>query len=213
MTGLVRKATLIVAGGLLIAGAAAAGVPSPANSTLPAGIAVVGSSLGVSDSVAGKFSVVVRDLANNPLNGSSVVIDFSADADIKICNPQLNPSYTLNCPARTVRKFTDASGTAGFTIVGGGTGLAPSVIAGSGSKIYADGVLLGNRTVAAYDIDGIGGVGTGDLSAWLTDFGSGFAYGRSDYDFSGGIGTGDLSLWLTVFGAAASSASCTATCP
>ena len=212
MTGLVRKATLLVAGGLLIAGVAGAGVPSPANSTAPGAINVVGSTLGLADSVAGKFSVIVRDLANNPLNGSSVVIDFSTNADVKVCNPQLYPNYTLNCAARTVRKFTDASGTASFTIVGGGTGTA-SVLVNNGGKIYADGVLLKNVTVGAYDLDGIGGVGTGDLSAWLTDFGSGIAYGRSDYDGSGGVGTGDLSLWLTVFGAAASTASCSATCP
>lgn len=212
MTGLVRKATFLVAGGLLIAGVAAAGVPSPANSTAPACVSVVGQSLGLADSVAGKFSVIVRDLANNPLNGSSVVIDFSNDADIKICNPQLYPNYTLNCAARTVRANTDASGTVSFTIVGGGTGSA-SVLSGSGVKIFADGVLLRNSSASAYDLDGIGGVGTGDLSQWLTDFGSGFAYGRSDYDCSGGIGTGDLSLWLTVFGAANSTASCSATCP
>jgi hypothetical protein len=212
MTGLVRKATLLVAGGLLIAGVAGAGVPSPANSTVPGAINVVGSSLGLADSVAGKFSVVVRDLANNPLNGSSVVVDFSANADVKVCNPQLYPTYTLNCAGRTVRAATDASGTVSFTIVGGGVGSA-SVLVNNGGKIYADGVLLKNVTVGAYDLDGIGGVGTGDLSAWLTDFGSGIAYGRSDYDGSGGVGTGDLSLWLTVFGAAASTSSCSATCP
>lgn len=212
MTGLVRKATLIVAGGLLIAGVAGAGVPSPANSTKPTCISLVGQSGGLADSLAGKFSVIVRDLANNPLNGSSVVVDLSGNADAKLCNAQLSPRYTLNCAAHTVRAFTDASGTVSFTLVGGGTGSA-TVLSGTGGKIYADGVLLGNISVSVYDLDGSTGVGAGDLSQWLTDFGAATNYARSDYDCSGTVGAGDLSLWLTVFGNANSSASCTGICP
>ena len=49
-------------------------------------------------------------------------------------------------------------------------------------------VLIGSPTVAAYDLDGASGVGANDLSAWLTDFGSGQPYGRSDFDCSGGVG-------------------------
>jgi hypothetical protein len=75
-------------------------------------------------------------------------------------------------------------------------------------RVYADGVLLANVNVAVFDLDGHDGVGSGDLSLWLQDFGSGQNWGRGDYDGSGFLGTGDLSMWLTVFGSGRSAASC-----
>ena len=51
MTGLVRKASLLTAAGLLIASAAMAGVPSPGNSTFPACITLVGNTALVPDPV------------------------------------------------------------------------------------------------------------------------------------------------------------------
>lgn len=211
MTGLVRKAMLLAACGALAASAAFAGVPSPSTSTVPGCVTLVGSSVGVPDSLAGKFCVTVRDLASNPLNGSSVVIDISGHTDLKFCNNQLNANYIQNCAAGTVRGFTNATGVVCFTLLGSSQG--PAVTLGGGGKIYADGVLIGSPGVAAYDLDGASGVGANDLSAWLIDFGSGNAYGRSDYDCSGGVGANDLSLWLITFGAAASSQSCTGVCP
>ena len=211
MTGLVRKATLFAVCGVLAASAAFAGVPSPGNSTVPGCVTLVGSSVGVPDSVAGKFCVTVRDLANNPLNGSSVAIDISGRADLRFCNNQLNANYIQNCAAGTVRAFTNATGVACFTLLGSSQG--PAVTLGGGGRIYADGVLIGTPGVSAYDIDGGSGVGANDLSAWLIDFGSGNAYGRSDYDCSGGVGANDLSLWLITFGTGASSQSCVGVCP
>ena len=84
MTGLVRKATLLTAAALVVASAAMAGVPSETNSTKPACISLVGSVAGVPDA-AGTFTVIVRDLANNPLNGASVVIDLANAGDLAIC--------------------------------------------------------------------------------------------------------------------------------
>jgi len=214
MTGLVRKATLLSAAGmLLIASAAMAGVPSAANSTTPACITLVGSLAGVPDAAAGQFTVTVRDLANNPLNGASVVCDFSGCLDIAICNDQLDANATVNCGAKTTRKFTDALGHVTFTILGGSNGAGNASTLLNGGKIFANGTLIQQPTVAAYDLDGGSGVGANDLSAWLTDFGTGNPYGRSDYDCSGGIGANDLSFWLTEFGAGTSSASCTVACP
>ena len=204
MTGLVRKATLLTAAGMLVATAAMAGVPSAANSTTPPCITLVGSLAGVPDAAAGQFTVTVRDLANNPLNGASVVIDLSGCADLAICSDQLDANALVNCGAKTTRKFTDATGKVTFVVLGGSNG---------GGKIFANGTLLQTPTVSAFDLDNAGGVGANDLSAWLTDFGSGNPYGRSDYDCSGGIGANDLSLWLTEFGAGTSASSCAASCP
>lgn len=213
MTGLVRKATLLTAAGLLIASAAMAGVPSATNSTTPACITLVGSLAGVPDNAAGQFTVIVRDLANNPLNGASVVIDLSNCLDISICDNQLDAAATVNCGAKTTRKFTDALGSVTFTVLGGSNGAGNASTLLSGGRIFANGTLIGSPTASAYDLDGANGVGAADLSAWLTDFGSGNPYGRSDYDCNGTVGAGDLSFWLTEFGAGTSAASCAVACP
>jgi hypothetical protein len=213
MTGLVRKATLLTAAGLLVASAAMAGVPSPGNSTTPGCITLVGSLAGVPDAAAGQFTVVVRDLANNPLNGASVVIDLSNANDIAICDDQLDVNALVNCAAKTTRKFTDVTGSVTFTVLGGSNGAGNASTLLNGARIYANGTLIASPTAAAYDLDGASGVGANDLSAWLTDFGSGQPYGRSDYDCSGTIGANDLSLWLTEFGAGTSAASCAVACP
>ena len=212
MTGLVRKATLLTAAGLLAASAAMAGVPSPTNSTTPLCISLVGSLAGAPDAV-GSFNIVVRDLANNPLNGASVVIDLSGCNDLSICDDQLDANALVNCGAKTTRKFTNALGQVSFIVLGGsnGGGNASSLL-GAG-RIYANGTQIQAPTVSAFDLDGAGGVGANDLSAWLGDFGSGQPYGRSDYDCSGNIGANDLSLWLGEFGAGTSASSCAVACP
>lgn len=213
MTGLLRKAALLAAAGVFITSAAFAGVPSPGNSTVPACFTLVGNTAGTPDAAAGAFSITVRDLANNPLNGASVVIDLSGATDLSICDDQLDAGALVNCAAKTSRKFTDALGAVSFTVLGGSNGAGNAATLIGGGKIYANGVLIGSPTVAAYDLDGSSGVGANDLSAWLTDFGSGNPFGRSDYDCSGGVGANDLSFWLTEFGAGTSSASCAVACP
>ena len=172
MTGLVRKATLLTAAGLLAASAAMAGVPSPTNSTTPPCITLVGSLAGVPDA-AGQFNIVVRDLANNPLNGASVVIDLSGCNDLSICDDQLDANALVNCGAKTTRKFTNALGQVSFIVLGGsnGGGNASSLL-GAG-RIYANGTQIQAPTVSAFDLDGAGGVGANDLSLWFGEFGAG----------------------------------------
>lgn len=203
MTALVRKATLLSACGMLVAAAAFAGVPSPGNSTLPspAFFTMVGHASGVPD-VAGTFTITVRDLANNPINGSAVVLDFASAADLVPASDQLDAgASTVNCVGKTVRKFTDPTGAVVFTVVGATNNTGASAGAGlGGCKVYADGVLLGSMTVASLDQDGGGGTGANDLSLWLTDTGSLGYFGRSDYDYSGDLGANDLSVWLTAAG-------------
>ena len=192
---------------------ALAGVPSAGNSTAPACISLVGSIGGVPASATGGFTVVVRDLANNPWPGASVVIDISTALDLFICADQLDPAATVNCGGKSVRKLTAADGSAHFTVLGGsnGAGHFPTLV--NHGRIYANGVLLNQPTVSAYDLDGSSGLGANDLSAWLGDFGSGQPYGRSDYDCSGTLGANDLSLWLSAYGSGAMVESCASRCP
>src|SRR5262249_6474524 len=149
---------------------------------------------------AGGFTVVIRDLANNPLNGASVVIDISGCTDLSICDDQLDAGALVNCGAKTTRKFTNGAGSVSFTVLGGSNGAGNATTLLGGGKIFCNGTIMNNPTVAAFDLDGSSGVGANDLSALLGDFGSGFAFGRSDYDCSGNIGANDLSFWLTEFG-------------
>lgn len=211
MTGLVRKATLLTAAGLLAASAAMAGVPSAANSTTPSCISLVGNTAGVPDAT-GTFTVIVRDLANNPLSGASVVVDLSGCSELAICDDQLDVNALVVCGSKTTRKFTDGLGSVTFVVLGGGNGNPAATLAGGG-KIFANGTLIASPTAAAYDLDGALGAGAADLSAFLGDFASGQPYGRSDFDCTGGIGAGDLSAWLTVFANGSSLASCITACP
>lgn len=213
MTGLLRKAAMTVCG-LAVAATAFAGVPSPGNSTLPARINFVGANGGGVPNAAAPgatATVTVRDLANNPIANSSVVMSFAGcGTDSRFGDTQTG--YTVNCPAKTVRGTTDASGVVSFVIVGGGKGLAPFSAAGCAS-IIADGVSLGAVNVGTYDMNGVAGVGGADLSLWGADFLGGQNPTRSNYDNAAGVGGADLSLWGGVFLAGQSTSSAATYCP
>lgn len=197
MTRLITKAALLSACGMLVAVAAMAGVPTT-NSTSPTFIRVVGYSTTVPDSIAGRFSVIVRDIANNPIANSLVTVDFSGCPDIKIAANQLNANYITNCTNHTVSAYSSATGLVYFTILGGSftTGTHAGL---SCAKIYADGVLLSSPTVAAFDLDNASGVTTADLSLWIGDFVTHVYRGRSDYDANSLVTTADLSVWIGEF--------------
>ena len=73
MTGLLRKAMLFACAGVLAASTAMAAVPSPADSDIPCGINLVGTTGGVADA-HGEVTIVIRDLSHNPIPGSAVVL-------------------------------------------------------------------------------------------------------------------------------------------
>src|SRR5438552_7619129 len=117
MTGLVRRATILCVGGMLAAGAAMAGIPSAANSTIPTCIL-----LADAQSNANCNFMVIRDANNNPVAGSSITLDFSACAagDVKICDTQNNQASTVGgastqpaaavCGSKTITVGCDALG-------------------------------------------------------------------------------------------------------
>src|SRR5437773_2542590 len=78
---------------------AQASPPSAGNSTTPSAIRLVGASSGVPDASDGQFKIVIRGLANNPINGCSVVIDLSNCADLRFCSDQMDPGAQTNCTA------------------------------------------------------------------------------------------------------------------
>lgn len=192
MTGLVRKATLLSACGLVLAGAAMAGIPNATNSQKPCVILMdlsnspnnVGVNPGVCSQPA--LKVIVRDALNNPVANSDVVLDFStcggSPGPIMVANTQADPAVTTACAGRTLLKTTNALGEVCFSAIGntnisdpsGGhtfyVGLPARNLGPSAGvvccKLYASGQLLGTQLVIVnkYDLDGNGSVTAGDAS-------------------------------------------------
>jgi len=216
MTGLVRKATLLTACGLLVAAWAAAGVPNPAK-TLAASTSVIATAgrdgasgapnpmteilslpLGAPP-VAVPFSRIdVRDVNDAPVAGSSVVIDFQPcnTADIQVCSVQTQVGLTALCGGgfRNLTLSADGSGVAFFTIIGNSnssSGAAPAGATTACAKVYADGILVLTAKVATIDFDGTGGSGNVDLSRFFAEPAAPTST-RADYDGSGTIDAVDL---------------------
>lgn len=218
MSGLLRKAMLFTCAGVLAASSAMAAVPSPADSDVPCGLNLVGTAAGVADP-RGEFTITVRDLAHNPIIGSSVVIDFNAcEIDIRVCSVQPVAGVTADCSGAVgeINAVTNGVGAVVLRIVGGARNIAP----GSPGElfkcatVYADGVNLGNINVGAPDENGSGGVNPADISVWLSDS---FAFpgvyvGRSDFNCTQSINAADLSQMLSFSLGAGSTASCGAYC-
>src|SRR5689334_12971543 len=169
-----------------------AGFPIGGNSTVPACISLVGTNgAGVPDPV-GAFTVVIRDLANNPIAGALVRVDLSGATDLRLATTQqAGLTVVSTCGAMYVEGLTDANGQITMTLVGS-SNAAGGVSSLDNGRVYADGVLQASPTVSVYDLDGHDGVGSNDFSLWFGDFASGSTHGRSDYDCSGSIGANDL---------------------
>ncbi len=155
-------------------------VPSPLNSTLPA--CAVGCPRGDMT-----FSLTVRDIAGNPIQNSTVFLDFSDCNRPAFCSTCAD-DYVFFEATRTVRKFTNSSGVAQFSLCAGGETCANSLV-----RIYADGVLLGSVPWASPDQDGDGDVDASDLAILNGRVGSNSTDG--DLDCSGTATAADVTVF------------------
>lgn len=195
MTGLLRKAAMTVVG-LAVAATAFAGVPSPGNSSFSAScIKLVNKDAGGVAAPNGAFTVTVRDLANNPIANSAVVLDFAncaAPADIRVQSGGQPAGLVQNCAAHTVRLTSDALGQVTFIVVGGAQNSGNTAGATTGcARVIADGVNLGSIGVAAFDQNGAGGLSPSDIGALVGDLFGGFK-SRSDLNCSGDLSPADI---------------------
>lgn len=226
MTGLLRKAMLFACASAVVASYAMAAVPDPTNTINNGGlqcqINLVGSTGGVADS-KGQFSFTVRDLANNAIAGSSVVIDFDGcTPDIRICSVQTFAGVTADCSTTVgeVNAVTDGNGLVTMRIIGGANNAASGTPAAlfRCATIYCDGVNITNVNIGAFDENGAGGVNPADVSTWLSDSFDIDFEGRSDFNSTscgagpGAINPADLSLLLNVSLGGGSFNSCGAYC-
>lgn len=210
---------------LLSACAAWASVPSLANSTVPAGIQLVGSTGGTPDA-KGEAVVIVRDAGNNTLPGVTVYLEFEncmgpsqPNKDMFInrtqpwavdgaSNPQM--FYQTFGVAQTPVAWatTDATGTARFRLLGksnAGPG-NPLGITSACARIWLTTVGVGpslNTYVGSYDLNGVGGVNAADQGIFLGSL-FGAYRARADYNGSGTVTAADLAKLLAVQFAAGS---------
>jgi hypothetical protein len=204
-------ATLLVA--CLVAPARPArAVPSAANSTIPSHVVMVGRLGALADTALGAFTIVVRDLANNPIPGATVEFRVLNCEGARLSSDPLQAGVTARCATHGYTALTDVHGAVRMCLVGGGTvGSPPGT--GPCAQVFASGVLLGTVRVAWFDLDGMGGIGINDLSQWLTDFGLNEPISRSDFNGDGGVTISDLVVWLDAWSRGTSAEGATSYCP
>lgn len=220
VSGRARFSMFLTCSGIVLAAAtsvSAASIPSAPDSDIPCGLMLVGTTEGVADP-RGAFTIVVRDLAHNPISGSSVVIDFDAcEIDIRVCSVQPFAGVSAECasgPVGEVSAITDGTGTVTMRIVGSGRHSVSSAAA-EGFKcatVLVDGVNFGNINVAVVDQNGTGGANPADLSLLIDDNLDGDFEGRSDYNCTNTISPADISLWLSHYFGGGSASSCASYC-
>src|ERR1044071_3239526 len=116
------RALLVVALlGLFFASPVRGDHPTPADSDVPCGIILVGTTAGVPDAL-GAFNIVIRDLSHNPVADANVYIDFgNCTPDIRVSMDQpFPPGSSVSCTAgrMIIGAKTDANGTIIYRLVG-----------------------------------------------------------------------------------------------
>jgi hypothetical protein len=207
MTGMIRKATLFAALGLVVASSAMAGIPSPANSTIPAFVDLVAcDGIGALPPAARyKATITVRDLGNFALENVAVSIRFCSDVRIYATIPGGAVTDVVGGHLYTCTALTNASGQVTVLVSGAGLNATGASVGADGSVCatwYANDVAIGASSVATYDEDGglsvaQQGIATSDLVRWAQDMLANPAIykPRSDFDHSAALATGDLVFW------------------
>jgi hypothetical protein len=201
-----RLAALAV---ILGAAPAFAGLPSPGNVVISTNrINLVGYSsfaadpLNAADSTEykAKLTVTVRDLANNPIPGLPVVIDFSGcTSDVRISAAQSYHAQTTGCASALVQDYTTADGSVSFVVMGGLAGRTDHP-AGC-ARVFVDSYFAGNLGVGAFDQTGSGGMTLADIAWFWSDVGSGGFHDRSDLNGDGALTLADLAYAWRAMGA------------
>jgi len=222
MTGLLRRATLFTAVGLIAASVASAGVPNAINTSRPGSVVLVSKDPTQPLAAGAAATFVVRDAANNPVPNSVVVISMAGctSAEIRLSSNQPFAGVFVNCAAKSVSAVTNASGIATFRLLGR---IASHPGTGSGAtaqcaSVSADGVSLGTINVAVADQNGAGGCNAADGSLFLADRDTPAGQNRARSDFNGAISTpavnaADGSLFLQLRDFSGVDASEAADCP
>lgn len=177
---------------------AAGAVTSPANSTLPSFVLMVGLRDGVPDTTVGAFTIIARDAANVPELGKTIEFRILNCPAARLATDQRQAGVSTRCATHGVTAVTDVNGMVRFAVVGGSEaeglhGMGPC------AQVYSNGFAIGTVRIAYLDLDGSGGLGANDLAVWLSDFGRGEPIGRSDFNGDTALTADDLSVWLQIW--------------
>src|SRR5262245_61617162 len=104
----------------------ASAVPSASTSHIPSHILLVGRSGALGDTAVGAFTVVVHDVANVPVPGSTVEVRILNCPGARLSSIAYDPGSSIRCGTHGVQEVTDANGEARITVVGAGTPGAPA---------------------------------------------------------------------------------------
>ncbi len=188
---------------LLAAAAHAASIPNPTNWSIDSDhINLVGvwsrasDRWNAADSLAygARVTVTVRDIANNPVAGVPVVIDFSACPGLLISGTQSYRGMIAGCTSPSVLNYTTPNGTVSFVVVGSLQGRAEQPRACA--IVYVDSYLLGRLSVGVYDQTGTGGLTLADIGLFWADVNSGTYHARCDLDGNGALTLADVAyVW------------------
>jgi hypothetical protein len=163
------------------AAAAAAGVPSPSNSSVPA--CLVACPAG--DVV---YRVVVRDLGNFPVVFSTVVIDLSSCPGLALC-PTQGPGVSYSPATHQAWMLTDANGVADIRLKLGG-------VCSAGVRVFADGVMLRNPSVPVASPDQNADLLVSGADALIVNGLLGSHDTGADFDCDGTVTQADFD-WMT----------------
>lgn len=134
---------------MLVSGTSFATIPDPTTSIVP--------NVVYNPNGAAEYTVVVNNSNGAPLNGATVLVVFSSEADGLIC-------WCANQEHPIIEAVTNVSGEATFNIAAGGC-IDPSLVASPPAvQVFANGVLLGE--VGAVGADAVDQAGTLPTSGW-----------------------------------------------
>lgn len=227
MTDPIRRAALLIACGLVLAGPASAKCFCSSCATLgPVLVTDFGHPLLLTP--GGPLTSCFRDVDNNPCPYPSVTIDFTpCGGDVEIAEMQERTDVTVNCAARTVSTIADQSGclvlgpflartriqVTGWPQAPGDVpsrNIGPAGAIGPCANVFVNGFLMGTVPVLVvrYDSDGDADVDAGDLGFTLDAVGH-FLTGPPpdpayrtfyDYDWDGDVDAGDAAAVLEAMG-------------
>ncbi len=164
-----------------LAAPAFGGIPVPENSTVPPClVACPGGDI--------TYTVVVRDIASNPVVGCDVRLSFGACPTFRMC-PECCTGLVIDWQNRNVTAVSDVNGVAHFPLEMGGT--CPGATVGA----YACNVYLGSAQLASPDQDGNHGVDGVDATIVFSLLGT--TNPGADFDCDGVVTQADLD-WLNI---------------
>lgn len=200
MTGLLRKAALLGACGLVSVGTALAGVPDPSQSSLTSSLGTVNNipvsylrgdgvtpAPGASPTEGAnpgptQRTITVRDFSGNPISGALVKVSFGDCCDVELCSASGQAGVSNDIVGHIVSGFSNAGGQFTFIVVGAAQNVKSNTLPAG----YQDGCVpfTGAFPSAAKTTRVFANVGAGDV---LIKQATSYVY-NADGSANGGLG-------------------------